>query len=149
MEEDKAKTAIITPFGLFEFNVINFGLRNAPSTFQRFIHQVLQGLPSIFPYLNDILIASSSEEEHKEHLNRVCKRLREFGLRINLSKSIMGVEELDFLGYHITPERVRPLAEKVKAIVEYKLPRTIHELRTFLGMIKLLPPFSKKMLHII
>lgn len=66
-EDDKPKTAIITPFGLFEFNVMSFGLRNAPSTFQRFVNNVLQGLTFVFPYLDDVLIASSSEEEHKDH----------------------------------------------------------------------------------
>ncbi|XP_035224491.1 uncharacterized protein K02A2.6-like [Stegodyphus dumicola] len=59
-DEDKPKTAIITPFGLFEFNVMSFGLRNAPSTFQRFVHEVIQGLDFVFPYLDDVLIASSS-----------------------------------------------------------------------------------------
>ncbi|GFX83112.1 hypothetical protein TNCV_4987061 [Trichonephila clavipes] len=61
-EEDKEKTAIITPFGLFEFNVMSFGLRNTLSTFQRFINEVLFGLECVFPYLDDILVASENEE---------------------------------------------------------------------------------------
>ncbi|GFW03611.1 transposon Ty3-G Gag-Pol polyprotein [Trichonephila clavipes] len=67
-EEDKEKTAITTPFGLYEFNTMSFGLRNAPSTFQRFITEVLYGLDFVFPYLDDVLVASSTEEEHSEHL---------------------------------------------------------------------------------
>ncbi|GFT77329.1 transposon Tf2-9 polyprotein [Trichonephila clavipes] len=67
-EEDKEKTAITTPFGLYEFNTMSFGLRNAPSTFQRFITEVLHGLDFVFPYLDDVLVASSTEEEHSEHL---------------------------------------------------------------------------------
>ncbi|GFV62358.1 hypothetical protein TNCV_4938881 [Trichonephila clavipes] len=86
-EEDKEKTAIITPFGLFEFNVMSFGLRNAPSTFQRFINEVLFGLEFVFPYLDDILVASETEEEHKTHLKLVFDRLQKHGLRVNISKS--------------------------------------------------------------
>ncbi|GFT68531.1 hypothetical protein TNCV_248481 [Trichonephila clavipes] len=67
-EKDKEKTAITTPFGLYKFNTMNFGLRDAPSTFQRFITEVLYGLEFVFPYLDDVLVDSSKEEEHSEHL---------------------------------------------------------------------------------
>ncbi|GFU51625.1 hypothetical protein TNCV_82551 [Trichonephila clavipes] len=134
-EEDKEKTAIITPFGLFEFNVMSFGLRNAPSTFQRFINEVLFGLEFVFPYLDDILVASETEEEHKTHLKLVFDLLQKHGLRVNISKSTLGVTHLEFLGYLITPEGSKPLPEKVDAILSYKLPETIRDLRTFLGLI--------------
>lgn len=134
-EEDKQKTAIITPFGLYEFNVMSFGLRNAPSTFQRFINEVFFGLDFTFPYLDDILIASETEEQHKKHLTEVFNRIQQYGLRINLSKSVTGVNKLEFLGYLITPNGSKPLPEKVQIITNYKLPETIHELRKFLGMI--------------
>ncbi|GFX89472.1 hypothetical protein TNCV_483071 [Trichonephila clavipes] len=124
-EEDKEKTAIITPFGLFEFNVMSFGLRNAPSTFQRFINEVLFGLEFVFPYLDDILVASETEE-HKTHLKLVFDRLQKHGLRVNISKSTLGVTHLEFLGYLITPEGSKLLPEKVDAILSYKLPETIH-----------------------
>ncbi|GBO34755.1 Transposon Ty3-I Gag-Pol polyprotein [Araneus ventricosus] len=78
-EEHKCKTAIITPFGLYEFNVMSFGLKNAPATFQRFIHEVLRGLDFVFPYLDDILIAPKSSQEHEIHLNLVLERLNTFG----------------------------------------------------------------------
>lgn len=134
-EKDKEKTAITTPFGLYEFNVMSFGLRNAPSTFQRFITEVLFGLDFVFPYLDDVLVASSSEEEHKEHLKMVFERFQKYGLRINISKSVMGADQVEYLGYLITAEGSRPLPDKIEAITNYKLPLTIHELRTFLGMI--------------
>ncbi|GFU51597.1 hypothetical protein TNCV_82281 [Trichonephila clavipes] len=134
-EEDKEKTAITTPFGLYEFNTMSFGLRNAPSTFQRFITEVLYGLDFVFLYLYDVLVASSTEEEHSEHLKMVFERLQQYGLRINVSKSVMGVAQVEYLGFLITAEGSRPLPEKVQAIINYKLPETIHDLRTFLGMI--------------
>ncbi|UYV73731.1 hypothetical protein LAZ67_11000573, partial [Cordylochernes scorpioides] len=142
-EEDKPKTAITTPFGLFEFNVMSFGLRNAPSTFQRCIHQTLQNLDFTFPYLDDILIASESEEEHQNHLKIVFERFSKYGLRINMEKSVFGVKEIEFLGYLITPEGFSPLPERVEVIQEYKLPTTIQELRAFLGMLNFYRPFLK------
>ncbi|UYV68177.1 K02A2.6-like, partial [Cordylochernes scorpioides] len=105
-EEDKPKTAIITPFGLFEFNVMNFGLRNATATFQRFMHEVLRNLDFAFVYLDDILVASKTEEEHYSHLETLFSRLNSYGLRINLSKSKFLVQEIDFLGYLITSHGV-------------------------------------------
>ncbi|GFV22585.1 hypothetical protein TNCV_2077771 [Trichonephila clavipes] len=134
-EKDKEKTAIITPFGLYEFNTMCFGLRNAPSTFQRFITEVLYGLDFVFPYLDDVLVASSTEEEHSEHLKMVFERFQQYGLRINVSKSVMGSAQVEYLGFLITAEGSLPLPEKVQAILNYKLPETIHDLRTFLGMI--------------
>ncbi|GFV78754.1 retrovirus-related Pol polyprotein from transposon opus [Trichonephila clavipes] len=114
---------------------MSFGLRNAPSTFQRFINEVLFGLEFVFPYLDDILVASENEEQHKTHLKLVFDRLQKYGLRVNISKSTLGVPHLEFLGYLITPEGSRPLPEKVDAILSYKLPETIHDLRTFLGLL--------------
>ncbi|GBO20906.1 Transposon Ty3-I Gag-Pol polyprotein [Araneus ventricosus] len=134
-EEHKCKTAIITPFGLYEFNVMSFGLKNAPATFQRFIHEVLRGLDFVFPYLDDILIASKSNQEHEIHLNLVLERLNTFGLRINISKSVFAVEEIEFLGYLITPQASRPLPDKVQAIMNYKRPENVQDLRTFLGIL--------------
>ncbi|GFU91792.1 hypothetical protein TNCV_3191791 [Trichonephila clavipes] len=134
-EEDKEKTAITTPFGLYEFNTMSFGLRNAPSTFQRFITEVLYGLDFVFPYLDDVLVASSTEEEHSEHLKMVFEIFQQYGLRINVSKSVMGAAQVEYLGFLITAEGSQPLPEKVQAILSYKLPETIHDLRTFLGMI--------------
>ncbi|GFX14754.1 hypothetical protein TNCV_1484981 [Trichonephila clavipes] len=134
-EEDKEKTAIITPFGLVEFNVMSFGLRNAPSTFQCFINEVLFGLEFVFPYLEEILVASENEEQHKTHLKLVFVRLQKYGLRVNISKSTLRAIHLEFLGYLIPPKGSKLLPEKVDAILSYKLPETIHDLRTFLGLL--------------
>ena len=70
-EEDIPKTTITTPFALFEFTRMPFGLRNAAQTFQRFIDQVTRVLPLVFAYIDDLPIASSNAEEHKHHL-AVC-----------------------------------------------------------------------------
>ncbi|CAB0007775.1 unnamed protein product [Nesidiocoris tenuis] len=134
-EEDRKKTAITTPFGLYEYNVMAFGLRNAPSSFQRFINEVFRGLNFVFPFIDDCLVASSSLEEHQRHLEEVFRRLDTYGLRINVSKCVFGQDQLEFLGYLITPAGVLPLPDRVKAIKDYKLPETIQDLRTFLGVL--------------
>ena len=93
--EDVPKTAITTPFRLFEFLKMTFGLRNAAHTFQRFMNQVLQGLDFAYTYIDDVLIASSSLEEHLTHL-RAFECLEDYGI-INISKSCFGASELEFL----------------------------------------------------
>ncbi|XP_035205306.1 uncharacterized protein LOC118180305 [Stegodyphus dumicola] len=79
--------------------------------------------------------ASSSEEEHSQHLKLVFERLDKYGLCINISKSVFGVEEIEFLGYLINAAGSRPFPANVQAILSYQLPTTIHDLRNFLGMI--------------
>src|SRR5215469_12032538 len=133
--EDIPKTAVITNFGLFEFLLTPYGLTNAPQTFQRFIDSVLRGLNFCFAYLDDILIASSSPEQHRDHLRQVCERLNEHGIRVNPEKCVFGVPSLTFLGHTVSSSGISPLEEKVSAIRAFPLPQTQRQLRQFLGMI--------------
>ena len=126
--EDIPKTAITTPFGLFEFVRMPFGLRNAAQTFQRFIDQVLRGLPFCYAYIDDLLVASSSPEQHQEHLRQVLQRLSEYGMVINPSKCQFGTAELDFLGHRVNAQGIHPLEEKEQ-------PTSLSKLRTFLGVV--------------
>lgn len=99
--EDICKTAITTPFGLFEFTRMPFGLRNAPQSFQRFMDMTLQGLSFVFCYIDDILVASKNFDQHLLHLREVFQRLDKNGLTINVSKCEFAKNELDFLGHHV------------------------------------------------
>nr|VZI44033.1 unnamed protein product [Spirometra erinaceieuropaei] len=87
--EDVPKTAVTTPFGLFEFIRMRFGLRNAAQTFQRFIDRVLRGLPFVYAYIDDLLVASRNAEEHKEHLALVFDRLDQFGVAETIVKAFV------------------------------------------------------------
>ncbi|BHF63933.1 hypothetical protein SprV_0200692900 [Sparganum proliferum] len=133
--EDVPKTAVTTPFGLFEFIRMPFGLRNAAQTFQRFIDRVLRGLPFVYAYINDLLVASRNAEEHKEHLTLVFDRLDQFGVVINPSKCVLGVPSLDFLGHHVDAQGLRPLSSKVEAICDFPPPTSKRQLQSFLGMV--------------
>ena len=133
--EDAKKTAVITPFGLFEFTRMPFGLCNAPQTFQRYMDSIFRDLPFVFVYIDDILIASKNLDEHKIHLETVIQRLCNNKLHVALEKCVFAVSKVDFLGYTISPEGIVPLANKVEAINNYELPIDYAALRRFLGMI--------------
>ena len=117
--EDILKTAVVTLFGLFEFLRMPFGLQNAAQTFQRFIDQVLRGLPYCYAYIDDLLVASNSPKQHQEHLHQVLQHLYEHGIIINPSKCEFGVTELDFLGHRVSSQGIQPLPERVKAVKEF------------------------------
>ncbi|KAJ8723051.1 hypothetical protein PYW08_002963 [Mythimna loreyi] len=124
-----------------------FGLRNAAQTFQRFMNNnVLQNLeyaegdqdrvePFHFCYLDDVIIASDDEKSHKRHLKLILERFNKFGITINLGKCTFGASEIEFLGYKVSAEGIKPLEEKIQAIVNYPKPETVEQLRRFLGMI--------------
>ena len=124
-----------TPFGLFEFLRTPFGLRNAAQTFQRFINEVLRGLHFSYAYIDYVLIASATPEEHRCHLHFVLERFQKHGIVINPSKCKFGVKELEFLGYTVNKHGIRPLEERVLALKCFPQPTTKHKLREFLGLV--------------
>lgn len=146
--EDIEKTAIITPFGLFEFLRMSFGLRNSAQTFQRFMNNTaLDGLDFLFCYLDDVIIASKDEQQHAEHIEIIFKRFSKYGITINLAKCVFGQSKIIFLGHEVSTEGLKPLEEKVKAIIDFPKPKTVEQLRRFLGMINFyrlhLPHYSE------
>lgn len=143
-EEDIPKTAVITPFGLFEFLRMPFGLRNAAQTFQRFINDVTRGLEGIFAYIDDILVASASEADHARHLRALFGRLQEARVVINPGKCLFGAASLSFLGHTVTSQGITPTQEKVTAIRKFPKPATEKQLRKFLGMFNFYRRFVPK-----
>lgn len=146
-KDDIYKTAIATPFGLFEYCRMGFGLRNSSQTFQRFINQVVQGLDSIFVYVDDILVASPDPESHQQHLRELFKRLTEFGVNINKSKCVFGATELEFLSHKITAAGIAPCETKIQVIRDFPSPVSHKQLKRFIGMVnyyhRFVPHLSK------
>lgn len=142
--DDIPKTAITMPFGLFEFLKMPFGLCNAAQMFQRFMNQ---GLDFVYLYIDDLLIASSSPEEHLQHLRLVFQHLEEHSLLINVAKSRFSISELNFLGHHVDATGMRPLEEKVQVIREFPQPNTQCKLRRFFGVSELLSPVYPPWCH--
>ena len=130
-----SKTAITTPFGLFEFVQMLYGLRNAAQTFQRFMDEVLHDLHFSYAYIDDLLITSSTLEEHKQHLKLVFDHFRQFGVIINPTKCELGVSEFTFLGHYLNSQGMRQLEDKVKAIQDFPQTITQRKLREFLGLV--------------
>jgi len=112
-EADIPKTAVITPFGLFEFLRMPFGLKNAAQAFQRLVDSICHDLPAIFAYIDDFLVASSSPEQHEEHLRTLFQRLADNGLLLNPAKCQFGRSEIDFLGHRISAAGAVPLPDNV------------------------------------
>lgn len=132
---DVHKTAITTPFGLFEYQFMSFGLRNAAQTFQRFIDEVIRGFDFCFAYIDDILVVSQSHKDHLRHLEQFFERFSEYGVIINTSKCCFVQSEVNFLGYHISPKGTQPPTDRIKTLIDFEKPQTIKGLQRFLGMI--------------
>ena len=113
---DIPKSAVITPFGLFEWVRMPFGLRNAGCTFQRLMDQILGDILHCFVYINDILIASPDAESHLRHVRQVFDRLRLHGLSINPEKCVFAAQELDYLGMRVSSKGCVPLEKHSEAV---------------------------------
>jgi len=132
-EGDKEKTACRTRYGSYEFLVMPFGLTNAPTTFCTLMNDIFRKWLDDFVvvYIDNILIYSSSLEEHAEHLHKVFQRLRENKLYAKLEKCEFGVTEVDFLGHKITQEGLMMDDHKVKAILDWEPPKLVPALILF------------------
>lgn len=145
----KEVTAFRTPFGLFHFQVMPFGLQGAPACFQRLMDRVLAGVHEFAAaYLDDVVIFSHNWSDHCDHLRQVLGRIREAGLTINPKKCALGKKEVSYLGYVIGSGVIRPQVEKVEAISSCAPPTTKKKVRSFLGLVgwyrRFLPNFSER-----
>jgi cleavage and polyadenylation specificity factor subunit 1 len=146
--EDIPKTAVTTPFGLFEYIRMPFGLRNAAPTFQRFMDYILRGLEGVQVYIDDILIASNSPEAHLHLLERVLSRLHDAGLRVNSEKSVWMKDQVNYLGHIISSKGYAPSLDRISKLLQQPPPEDIQQLRRVLGMLNFyrshIPNFASK-----
>ena len=134
-ERDKAKTAFCTPFGLFEWNRMPFGLCNAPSTFQRLMQRLFgdQQCQSLLLYLDDIVVFSTTVQQHLERLDLVLSRLQNEGLKAKMSKCTFFQRKVKYLGHVVSDQGVATDLSKIEAVAQWRHPNTVSELRSFLG----------------
>ncbi len=132
---DEWKTAFNTPRGHFEYLVMPFGLSNSPAVFQALVNDVLRDMVDqfIYVYLDDILIFSTSLQEHVQHVRRVLQRLLENGLFVKAEKCEFHAQSVPFLGHIVSAEGIRMDPEKIKAVVEWPSPDSRKALQRFLG----------------
>jgi hypothetical protein len=114
-DEDICKTAIITPFGLFEFLFMPFGLLNAAQSFQRLMDKIFRIFSFLFSYVDDHLIVSRNMEEH-QHLCLLFEALSKNGLVVNPEKCVFAVSSLEFLGHSVSATGLVPLTKHVESV---------------------------------
>ena len=133
--DDIQKTAVITPFGLFEYMFMPFGLRNAAQTFQRHIDQILFPFNYCLAYIDDVIIGSPDLETHLKHLEQIFTVLNDNNLQINIDKCVFAEKQVKFLGHLISNDGLSPLPSRMDTIQNFPLPKTVTNLRSFLGTI--------------
>ena len=116
--ESKLFLAINTPRGLYQYQRLPYGVASAPAIWQRATDQILQGIPVVFCYLEDVIMTGSTVAEHVERIYMVLRKLEEYGLKANREKCKFLRSFVEYLGYVISPERLHQSSKKAKAITE-------------------------------
>ena len=150
LDEESQKFVVInTSKGLFRYNRLPFGISSAPGIFQRVIENLLQGIPNVVIYLDDILITGSSEEQHLTNLSEVLKRLQQAGLRLKKEKCEFLATSVIYLGHKIDAKGLHPTNDKVDAISRAPTPKNCTELKAYLGLLnyynKLMPNLATEL----
>jgi transposase InsO family protein len=146
-EEDRHKTAFITPEGLYEWNVLAQGLKNSPPSFQRVMTEILSPCRQFaLVYIDDIVVYSRSFEEHLQHIHQVLSVLSQHNFQLNPSKCSILRQQIDYLSHTISEQGVKPNNEKIQAIIKLREPSTLVEANKFLGALswyrKFIPRFA-------
>ena len=145
-ESSKHLTTINTHHGLFAYNRLPFGVSTVPAIFQRLVDSLLQGIPNVGAYLDDILITGRNDEEHLQNLEAVLMKLDDTGLCLKLSKCSFMSVSVEYLGHPIDPQGLHPTQAKVQAVKDTPVPTDVTKLKYFLGLInyyrKFLPDLS-------
>lgn len=136
IEEDSRKYVTLnTQKGLYRYNRLVFGIKSAPSIWQKAMDQVLQGISGVHCYLDDILVTGKTTEEHLRNLEEVLVRLHDYGLRANKDKCKWFETSVTYLGHIVSKEGLHKEPSKVKAVSEAPTPHDVTSLRSFLGLV--------------
>jgi Reverse transcriptase (RNA-dependent DNA polymerase). len=136
-EESIKYTSFITPLGQFEYTKMPFGLKTAPSKFQRFVNEVLSELirsGDIAVYLDDFLVATHTVEHHLQVLKRVFQLLVANKMELRIDKCKFLYEEIEYLGYLVSEKGVSPNGSGVEAVRRFPVPQNVHDVQSFIGL---------------
>jgi len=149
--DDQDKTAFTTPWGIFKYVKMPFGLKNAGATFQRAMDIAFEKEIHDFLviYLDDLTVFSKTDQQHLDHLRQVFLKCRKFGISLNPKNSLFGLEEGKLLGHIISKDGIRIDPERIQAILQIPHPRNIKELQAFIGKINFLRRFISSLAELL
>ena len=134
-EHSRQYVTVNTHKGLYRYTRLPFGVASAPAIFQRTMDVILQGIPRVICYIDDILVTGARDEEHYRNLEEVFRRLQYHGITVSQSKCKFLCDSVEYLGYKISREGLHATQDKIKAIVDAPEPINIQQLRPFLGLV--------------
>ena len=151
LDEDAKKLCVInTPFRLYQYHRMCFGVTSSPAQFQRLIVTMISGLPGVAAYLDDLITSGSTETEHWKNFERLIQKLIEYGLRVKLDKSVFLIfqSSVKYLGYVIDKNGKRPSKSSVETIKSLKRPENVSEIQAFSGKINYYRCFVKNLAEV-
>ena len=134
-KDSRVYVTINTYLGLYRYTRLPFGIASSPAIFQRTMDTILQGLPHVQCYIDDIIITGSSEEGHLINLEEVLKRISHYGIKVKEDKCAFFRDKVEYLGHEILSEGLHTAPKKVEAIKAAPTPSNVQELRLFLGLL--------------
>ncbi|XP_055527914.1 uncharacterized protein K02A2.6-like [Wyeomyia smithii] len=134
-EKSRVLTTFITKYGLFRYKRLMFRISCAPELFQKVMDTIVAGLEGVTVYLDDVVVSGRTQEEHDSRLSKLLKRFEEYGIVLNSNKCQFNVEQLEFLGHELSSKGIRPTANRVQAVKQFRRPNNTAELRSFLGLV--------------
>lgn len=139
--ESRGITTFMTSRGLMRFKRLMFDINCAPEIFQRVMSEMLAGIEGVIVYIDDIVVAGPTKEEHDGRLQEVLSVLKENNALLNEAKCLIGVSELEILGFKVSAAGINPSDDKISAIQNFRKPETKEEVRSFLGLINFVGQF--------
>ena len=142
-DESQKLLVINTHKGLFKYKRLPFGLSSSPAIFQKFMSQMLADIEGVAVFLDDILVGGGSQEEHDQRLNRVLNEFKKHNVAINKKKTVLNSSSIEYLGYVISGNGIKPSPKKLAAVLEAPPPKSVGDVKSFLGMVTYYSRFVK------
>ena len=134
-EKSQEMCTLNTPLGLYRPKRLPYGVASSPALWQETMDKIFAGLPGVFIFVDDIVVAGEDEEQHESRLRKVLERIKENGMKINKDKCLFKVPSVEYLGFIIDGKGIHKTKEKIKAVMEAKTPTDVKELQSFLGLV--------------
>ena len=145
LSEESKDFTTNTHQGLYRYTRLPFGIASAPAIFQKTMDAILQGIPQVACYIDDIIVTGKDDNDHLSNLQQVFQRLQENGLRLKQSKCELMKDSIEYLGYRIDAQGLHPVSTKVEAIINAPPPTNQQQLKSFLGLLSYYGKFIPNM----